>query len=158
MDVDPNGSKLCISHPHTMSASSPELRSNYNAFGRDPAGRLAHIAAHFYGPAWQPKSFAHLKRLEGRELAPPRYGYPAPEQRLHLPANFVPHLPPSYYGAPRPPYLPGPATFDPKVFAALLVSRVPARKCGPVKLLNNLPIGEVAYNGEYWVLWNKILP
>jgi hypothetical protein len=122
-----------------------DLVSDYNIFGYDPEGRLAHIVAHFFGPAWQPQSFTHLPCFGGKDLAPPRYGYPAPEQIPHLPEGFVPCLPPYYHGIPRPPYLQGPRKFDPGVFAALLVLRQADTKESE-RLLSGLPIGEVAYN------------
>jgi hypothetical protein len=123
--------------------------SDYNIFGYDPEGRLAHLVAHFYGPAWMPTSFTHLPDLYGEDLAPPRYGLPAPQQVPCLPANFTPHLPPFYSGIPTPPYLPGPAEFNPKIFDALLYHQpVRAQMTEPLLLLGGLPIGEVSHNGE----------
>jgi hypothetical protein len=130
-----------------MPVISESALSNYNIFGYDPEGRLAHVVAHFFGPAWTPGSFTHLPNFDDEDLAPPRYGFPAPQQMPYLPANFTPHLAPFYSGAPSPPYLPGPAEFDPKVFDALLYHQpVYAQETGP--LLRGLPIGEVSQNGK----------
>jgi hypothetical protein len=130
---------------------SADSFSDYNIFGYDPEGRLAHIVAHFYGPAWRPQSLTHLRRFEGEVVGPPRYGPPAPHQIPWLSSDYTPQLPPTYHGVPKPPYLPAPIIFDPGCFEAMLYHgvRAPLRCTEADELLSNgFPAGEVAYRGE----------
>jgi hypothetical protein len=95
----------------------------------------------------------HLPSFEGVDMRAPRYGPPAPQKIPWLPPDFAPRSPPLYYGYPHPPYLPGPKHFNPKVLAALVL-----RQCRPLDgvtelglvpcILQNWPVGEVAYNCE----------
>lgn len=100
--------------------SSAKVDADFNIFGYDPHGRIAHLASLFYGPDWKPTTYGHIRRLPGSAQAP-RYGYPAPHQAYSLPTTFQPTPAPRYYGSPYPPYLLPPNKFDPAVFAALLV-------------------------------------
>lgn len=117
-----------ISEP--FSSVSGSSSNNYNIFGYDPNGVLAHLCAYFFGPSWRPTSFKHLPRWKG-EVLPPRFGPPGPQQAECLPKGFTENPPPMYYGCPRPPYLPGPRLFDPEAFSAL---KKPARLGLPVDL------------------------
>lgn len=99
--------------------STATVDADFNIFGYDPDGRVAHLASHFYGPDWKPNTYGHILRLHGSAQAP-RYGYPAPHQALFLPTTFEPVPVPQYYGSPYPPYLTPPKKFDPHIFAALL--------------------------------------
>jgi hypothetical protein len=93
--------------------------ADYNAFGYDPEGALAHLASHLYGPSWKPSYTVH--QFVGAAEAP-RYGPPAPYQEAYLPADFRPRTPPLYYGHPCPPFIPPPIRFNPHHFDALLCS------------------------------------
>ena len=106
------------------SHSSLSLRdgADYNIFGYDPNGKLSHLAAIFYGPAWQPFDCTHLLSFKGVNTRAPSYGPPTPHQTPWLPPDFTPCSPPLYYGYPRPPYLPGPKHFDPKALVALVLT------------------------------------
>lgn len=131
------------------STNSPVLKdgAEYNIFGHDPEGRLLQLAAHFYGPAWQPVTYAHLPSFHDFDMAPPRFGPPAPQQIPWVPPGFIPHSPPLYYGQPFPPYLPAPELFDPQIFGALLLHerQKPLVKVHPgPRVLEQLPVGEVA--------------
>jgi len=73
--------------------------ADYNAFGYDPEGRIAAVAAYFYGPAWQPvhSQPVHSHGIPwptGCIIGPPRYGPPVPWQIPLLPNNFIACLPP----------------------------------------------------------------
>jgi hypothetical protein len=130
----------------------PDSFSDYNIFGYDPEGRLAHLVAHFYGPAWRPESLTHLQRFEGKVVGPPRYGPPVPCQIPYHSSNYIPRPPPDYHGSPKPPYLPAPVVFDPECFKAMLCCGGRALLCCTEadKLLSNgFPAGEVAYRGEH---------
>jgi hypothetical protein len=107
------------------------LDSDYNAFGYDPIGLVAHLASHFYGPEWRPATYDHIPHLVGKpgHRQAPRYGPPAPHQVPHLPTEFQPRPPPEYYGRPCPPYLRAPANFHPNTFAALSFVRVCIVSC-----------------------------
>ncbi|RDB23628.1 hypothetical protein Hypma_009521 [Hypsizygus marmoreus] len=95
--------------------------ANYNAFGRDPNGRVAYLASFFYGPDYVP---AITLQQFGGPPEPPRYGPPARYQLACLPPGFQPRRPPNFLdpedpdGVPEPPYLDGPEVFDPRLFAA----------------------------------------
>ena len=102
--------------------------ADYNAFGYDPIGLVAYLAAYFYGPKWRPAPSDNILHLEGKPQAP-RYGPPAPYQIPHLPTDFKVRPPPNYYGHPYPPYLPAPTNFHPDNFAALRLARVRIVSC-----------------------------
>ena len=76
--------------------------ADYNTFGYDPDGWLAHLAAHFFGPDW--RTAVIRTRL-------PRYGPPVPHQVSQLPPNFRPQPPPNYYGPSYPSYIEAPRNF-----------------------------------------------
>lgn len=94
--------------------------ANYNAFGRDPHGRLAFLAAFFFGPDWVPE---YTSQQFAGPPEPPRFGPPARYQLACLPPGWKPRAPPNFYGgedAPDPPYLDPPSgVFHPEIFAAL---------------------------------------
>lgn len=98
--------------------NSCRLSSDYNVFGYDPEGFLAHLAALFYGPEWRPRISGPRPYYTG-VIQPPRYGPPAFHQRACLPEDFVVCLPPHYFGIPSPPYLSAPQNFHPD-FASVL--------------------------------------
>lgn len=91
---------------------SHRVSSDYNVFGYDPQGFIAHLAALFYGPSWRPRILGPRPFYVGT-IQPPRYGPPALHQRPCLPENFMPCPPPHYYGTPNPPYLPAPTEYYP---------------------------------------------
>ena len=129
--------------------------ADYNAFGYDPDGRLANLAAYFFGPAWVPTNNDHLPSFQGVVGAPPRYGPPAPQQAGWLPAAFGPRSPPFYFGVPNAPYVPDPVKFDRDNFAALAqrqrrhrVSAGPDLSRYGRQILEGMPIGEVKDAGE----------
>lgn len=99
---------------------SPNHRTSadYNIFGYDPGGFIAHLAALFYGPDWRPR-YLGLRPFYVGVAQPPRYGAPAIHQKACLPKDFKACLPPHYYGVPQAPYLPSPTQFHPD-FAAVL--------------------------------------
>lgn len=94
--------------------------ADYNAFGRDPHGRLAFLAAFFWGPTYVPQYT--IQQFAGPP-EPPRFGPPAPYQRACLPQGWEPRAPPNFYGvdlASHSEYLEPPVgRFDPQIFAAL---------------------------------------
>src|ERR1700677_3158992 len=90
--------------------------ANFNAFGYDSEGLLAHIAAWLYGPDWMPQ---HAVQQFVGLIQPFRYSPPAPYQIPCLPPGFQPRTPPEYYGTPNPPYISPPARFDHGIFATL---------------------------------------
>lgn len=91
---------------------SHRVSSDYNVFGYDPQGFIAHLAALFYGPGWRPRVLGPRPFYVGA-IQPPHYGPPALHQRPCLPENFTPCPPPHYYGTPNPPYLPAPTGYYP---------------------------------------------
>ena len=103
----------------TRMRKQQSMCADYNAFGYDPNGLIAHLTAHFYGPRWKPHY--NVQQYVG-QIQPPRYGPPAPYQIQSLPPNFRPWTLPNYYGKPVSLYLDPPALFDPNVFAALRLS------------------------------------
>ena len=130
--------------------------ADYNAFGYDPKGILASVAAFFFGPAWVPAIPCQPPPSFKFNLAPPRYGPPNQQQLPLLPDDFIPELPPCYFGSPMPPYLPGPDRFDRHNFAALL--RGFAHHSAPTQslqtqyrrqIISGLPVGEVKYGGRF---------
>jgi hypothetical protein len=127
--------------------------ADYNAFGYDPDGRFANLAAYFFGPAWVPTNHDHLPSFQGITAAPPRYGPPAPQQVGWLPAVFVPRSPPFHFGVPNPPYVSDPGKFDKDDFAPLIRSQrrrhvEPDLSRYGRRILEGLPIGEVKDAGE----------
>ncbi|RDB27586.1 hypothetical protein Hypma_003885 [Hypsizygus marmoreus] len=109
----------------------PDRGANYNAFGRDPNGRLAFLASFFYGPEYVPK--ITIQQFGG-PAEPPRYGPPARYQLHCLPVGFQPQRPPNFLDPDNldaednnlldldpdeSPYLDPPAVFYPSMFAAL---------------------------------------
>jgi hypothetical protein len=90
--------------------------ADYNAFGYDPDGVVAHLASHLFGPSWKP-NYTVCQFVGFAEA--PRYGPPAPYQEAYLPADFRPRTPPLYYGRPYPPFISPPIRFNPNHFAAL---------------------------------------
>lgn len=104
-----------------MNAPSHDVvfSADWNIFGYDPNGLLAHLAAHFFGPDWLPDTFDHLPHWVG-EVQPPRYGPPGPYQSKYLPLNWKCTPPPLYYGTLSGPYLPPPRNFRPSAFATLM--------------------------------------
>lgn len=116
---------LSSAETHHIQGSGPIRRprdrgADYNAFGRDPEGRLAFLAAFFWGPAYVPQYT--IQQFAGPP-EPPRFGPPAPYQRACLPEGWKPHAPPNFYGVAlvsHSEYLTPPAgNFDPQIFAAL---------------------------------------
>jgi hypothetical protein len=133
--------------PASIHSSKSTNGAEYNIFGYDPEGRLLRLAAHFYGPAWQPVTYTHLPSFHNFDMALPRFGPPAPQQMPWVPPGFIPRSPPLYYGQPFPPYLPAPKTFDPEIFAALLLRHRRQPHVGThrsPRVLEQLPVGEVA--------------
>jgi hypothetical protein len=59
--------------------------SNYNAFGYDPDGWVAYLAALFYGPDWVPQI---TPKQFGGPPAPPCFSPPAQYQKGCLPPGF----------------------------------------------------------------------
>lgn len=117
--------RLSSTKAHRKQANSPLRRprdrgADYNAFGRDPNGWLAFLAAFFWGPGFVP--WYTVQQFVGRP-EPPRFGPPAPYQRNHLPQGWEPRVPPNFYGvdlANCSEYLDPPSgIFDPQIFAAL---------------------------------------
>lgn len=88
------------------------VSADYNIFGYDPNGFIAHLAMWFYGPTWFPRYLGPRPVYDGA-IQPPRYGPPATHQKPCLPKDFTPCLPPYHYGIPYPPYLPAPQSFHP---------------------------------------------
>ena len=100
--------------------------ADYNAFGYDPKGHIAVVAAYFYGPAWQPVHsqpvHSHgIPWLTGCIIGPPRYRPPASWQIPLLPDKSIAYLPPCYIRWPGA-YLPGPSTFNTTNFTALFLT------------------------------------
>lgn len=100
-----------------------DVGADYNAFGRDPDGRLAYLAAIFYGPLWVPR---FTPQQFAGPPAPPRYGPPAQYQLQSLPEGFTPNIPLHFPNAryvftsiDTDSYLDPPAIFDHTVFNAL---------------------------------------
>jgi len=130
--------------------------ADYNAFGYDPEGRLAAVAAYFFGPAWKPPCSPGIPTPSQRHIIlPPRYGPPAPWQIPSLPWDFVARLPPCYLGLPGG-YLPGPQTFNTANFAALFLSlrdlSTPTSSLEVQygsRILAGLPVGEVKDQGDF---------
>lgn len=97
--------------------------ADYNAFGRDPYGRIAYLCAMFFGPHYSPA--VTPSQFVGR-TTPPRYGPPAKYQLACIPLGFIPHPPPNYLedlpelaGMDAGWFLDPPDIFDPQVFYAL---------------------------------------
>lgn len=110
-----------LASPHTNMATLSHttiFNADWNIFGYDPNGLLAHLVAHFFG-LWIPDTFDHLPQWEG-EVQPPRYGPPSPQQAKRLPVGWEPTLPLLYYGEPSAPYLPAPRKFRPSAFASMM--------------------------------------
>jgi hypothetical protein len=129
--------------------------ADYNAFGYDPEGRLAAVAAYFYGPAWKPVHGYGIPSPAHLALGPPRYGPPARWQFPSLSHDFVARLPPCYLGRPCA-YLPGPDTFNTTNFAALFLTLrdrpTPTRSLEAQygrRILDGFPVGEVKDNGVF---------
>ncbi|KAG6810628.1 hypothetical protein H0H92_011062 [Tricholoma furcatifolium] len=99
--------------------------ADYNAFGFDPYGRIAYIAAELYGSDYVPSNT--VRRFIG-DVQPPRYGPPAPYQRHVLPPGWTPKPSPycSMWGTPPPNdhdfHGPFPEKFNPHIVQALLLS------------------------------------
>lgn len=98
--------------------------ADYNAFGRDPYGRIAYLCALFFGPHDYVPSVTS-SQFVGR-AAPPRYGPPAPYQVPCLPPGFIPQPPPDYLedlpeldSMDSAWFLDPPEIFDPQAFYAL---------------------------------------
>jgi hypothetical protein len=82
--------------------------TNYNAFGHDPDGSIAYLAAWFFGPNWVlslPRCLWDLHNC----LVTVRC----------LPAGYVTNSPPHIFGPPTAPYLKPPMYFHPCLFDAL---------------------------------------
>lgn len=102
----------------------PDSGADYNAFGRDPQGRIAYLCALFFGPNYIP--LVPASQFGGR-VVPPRYGPPAHYQRACLPQDFVVQSPPNY-DADLPDlarmdsswFLEPPKIFDPSAFNAVV--------------------------------------
>jgi hypothetical protein len=130
--------------------------ADYNAFGYDPEGRIAAVAAYFYGPAWKPARSPGIPTpIQRHTIRPPRYGPPAPWQIPSLPWDFVAHLPPCYLGLPSG-YVPGPDTFNTTNFAAIFLTLrdrpTPTHSLQVQygrRILDGLPVGEVKDEGEF---------
>ena len=114
--------------------------ANYNAFGRDPDGQLAHLANVFWGPQYVPP---FPSQVFAGPPEPPRYGPPAAYQRRCLPAGWLPNPPPG--PTPQPPYLDPPPYFDPELFDGLRFnsayvnakSKIPLQRCNE-RIINAL--------------------
>jgi hypothetical protein len=101
---------------HSLSprmSSFVDRGADYNAFGRDPDGRLAYLAAAFWGPSYVPP---FPSQVFGGPPEPPRYGPPAAYQHRCLPPSWAPSPPPG--PPPQPPYLDPPPYFDAGLFDA----------------------------------------
>lgn len=95
--------------------------ADYNAFGRDPDGRLAFLAAFFWGPDYVPD---HTIQQFVGPPEPPRFGPPAKYQIPCLPPGWKPRPLPKFYGSNLAHHSddeldPPTGVFDPKIFAAL---------------------------------------
>jgi hypothetical protein len=107
------------------SKANNHFESEYNVFGYDPFGAVAHLSHCFFGPEWKPTTYAHLRGLP-TITGQPRYGQPAPSQAQLLPTSFTPRPPPLYFEIPSPgSYVDGPLVFDRHMFAALLLRPLP---------------------------------
>jgi hypothetical protein len=96
-----------------------EVGANYNAFGRDPNRLIAYLAAFLFGPNWVPPFPA---QVFAGPPQPPRFGQPAQYQLQSLPPDFIPNLPPNFFGPPHRPYLKPPVPFDIELFDAIRFS------------------------------------
>lgn len=94
------------------------VSADYNIFGYDPDGFIAHLAALFYGPAWRPR-FTGMRSFFVGMAQPPRYGPPAKHQLACLSKDFKACQPPHYHGTPCPPYLPNPENYHPDFITVL---------------------------------------
>jgi hypothetical protein len=116
-----------------MARKSVDHGSNYNAFGRDPDGRVAYLAALFYGPDWVPRV---TPKQFGGPPAPPCFGPPVQYQTACLPPGFKPKMHSDYYkmsaafakaekAAPgeESEFLDHPEEFDPHIFDAFKFGR-----------------------------------
>lgn len=121
----PPMARLLSPKAHRGRGSWPRRRpldtcADYNAFGCDLDGRLAFLAAFFWGPAYVPH---YTVQQFGGPPGPPRFGPPAPYQRAYLPVGWEPRPPPNFYGldlSHHSDYLDPPSgIFDPRIFAAL---------------------------------------
>jgi hypothetical protein len=107
---------------HLMQSQPKDTCADYNVFGRDPDGRIAFLAALFFGPNWVP--LCPHQQFSGPP-EPPRYGPPAQYQLQCLPKGFVAAPPPNYFSSrPSLPFRPSsplspPAGFDISCFDAL---------------------------------------
>lgn len=95
--------------------------ADYNAFGRDPDGRLAFLAAFFWGPDYVPD---HTIQQFVGPPEPPRFGPPAKYQIPCLPPGWKPRPLPKFYGSNLAHHSddeldPPTGVFDPTIFAAL---------------------------------------
>jgi hypothetical protein len=117
-----------------LSITNTLVESDYNAYGYDPLGLVAHLCHYFFGPEWQPTTQRHLQSLVITGIQP-RYGPPAPVQAKMLPHSFTPRPPPLYYGAPFPPYVKGPLVFDPQFVLEMSLCLVRRKNTDPSKAL-----------------------
>lgn len=125
--------------------SSPRQRpldtsADYNAFGRDPDGRLAFLAAFFWGRDYIP-TFT-IQQFAGPP-EPPRFGPPARYQMACLPPGWKPRAPPKFYGLDLANHSednldPPTGIFDPKIFAALqhIARFESSQSCEPPKTID----------------------
>lgn len=105
----------------TEAEANADVDSEYNTFGHDPFGIVAHLCHYFFGPEWRPTTNRHLIGLPVPK-GQPRYGQPSPQQAQLLPVPFTPRPPPLYFGTPSAgSYIDGPIHFDPRIFAALVL-------------------------------------
>jgi hypothetical protein len=44
----------------TAGEANADINSEYNAFGHDPFGIVAHLCHYFFGPEWRPTTNRHL--------------------------------------------------------------------------------------------------
>ena len=93
--------------------------ANYNAFGCDPNGLIAYLAAFLFGPEWVPDFPA---QAFAGPPEPPRFGPPVQYQCRCLPPGFIPKQPPNFFGPPHQPYVKAPRDFDIELFDAIWFS------------------------------------
>lgn len=133
----------CVVQPRR---SARHTASDFNLWGLDPDGRKTHLIQHMYGN-WRLPTIPCV-RFSGKSLASPRYGPPSSEQIAWLPATFVEHEPPAYYGRPCPPYLPPPVGFDLAALEGLISHPRKGLDIGGANTRIPIPI---APGGEYSV-------
>ncbi|KAG6904702.1 hypothetical protein DXG01_007815, partial [Tephrocybe rancida] len=77
---------LTMPYRHPSAPRQPGCGADYNAFGFDPRGVFAFLAAEAYGSDYVPDY--NVMRFRGG-VEPPRYGPPAPYQQRVLPRGWI---------------------------------------------------------------------